>query len=151
MKAGKLMKLRVTTVSPDLSVEQAHQWMLRLGIRHLPVLVEHKMTGIVSDRDLLLVIGRSPDGNDFIYPQKSVGEVMTLSPRVASAGTSISKLAQMMVEEKLDAVPIVTRDNALLGMVTSSDLLLLLTEMPEEAVPTFSWEVRQIDTVPAQA
>lgn len=151
MKAGKLMKLRITTVSPDMTVEQAHGWMLRLGIRHLPVLTEHTLAGIVSDRDLLLVISKSSDGQRFVYPPKTVGEVMTLSPRVAGVDVSISAIARLMVEEKLDAVPIVSKDNTLLGLLTSSDLLLLLTEMPEETLPAVAYEVRRIDTLPASA
>ena len=150
MKARKVMRLEVTTVPPDLSVEQAHKLMLKLGIRHLPVVSEHKLAGILSDRDILLACTRNKDGT-FIYPSSTAGEVMALSPEVAGPDAHVAQLAQAMVEGKIDALPIVSRDNQLLGLVTSTDLMLLLTEMPAEAEPALSYQLRRVDTLPARA
>lgn len=150
MKAGKVMKLEVTTIPPELSVEQAHILMLELGVRHLPVVSEHKLAGIVSDRDLLLVSTRG-QGGKLVYPELTVGEVMSLSPEVAGPDVPVAALARTMVEGKIDALPIVSKDNELLGLVTSTDLLLLLTELPAETQPLLSYQVRRVDTLPAQA
>jgi len=150
MKASKVMKLEVTTIPPELSVERAHGLMLKLGVRHLPVVSEHTLAGIVSDRDILLASNRGKDG-EIAYPAMTVGEVMSLSPRVAGPNVPVAELAKTMVEEKLDALPIVSSENKLLGLVTSTDLLLLLTEMPAEGQPTLSYLLRRLDTLPARA
>jgi acetoin utilization protein AcuB len=144
------MRLEVNTVPPELSLEQAHELMLKLGVRHLPVVSGHKLAGVVSDRDILLACTRSPDGA-FSYPESTVGEVMTLSPEVAGPDVHVAQLAQAMVERKIDALPIVSGDNDLLGLVTSTDLLLLLTELPPEGEPTFSYRLRRLDTLAAHA
>jgi len=150
MKARKVMRLEVTTVPLELSVEQAHTLMLKLGVRHLPVVSEHKLAGILSDRDVLLACTRNADGT-FLYPSLTVGEVMTLSPEVAGPDVHVAQLAQAMVEGKIDALPIVSKDNELLGLVTSTDLMLLLTEMPSETEPMLSYQIRRVDTLPTRA
>jgi len=150
MKARKVMRLEVTTVPPELTVEQAHKLMLKLGVRHLPVVSEHKLAGILSDRDILLACSRDKAGK-FSYPPTTVGELMSLSPEVAGPDVHVAQLAQAMVKGKIDALPIVSKDNDLLGLVTSTDLMLLLTEMPIETEPTLSYQLRKVDTLPARA
>ncbi len=150
MKASKVMRLEVTTIPPEMPIDRAHGLMLKLGVRHLPVVSEHALAGIVSDRDILLASTRDKDGR-FVYPPSTVGEVMSLSPEVAGADVPVAELARKMVEGKIDALPIVSKENALLGLVTSTDLLLLLTEMPEEAQPTLSYHLRRVDSLRARA
>lgn len=149
MKAHKVMKLEVTTVPPEMPIEHAHKLMLELGVRHLPVVSAHKLAGIVSDRDILLACTRGKDA--LVYPRSAVGEVMALAPEVAGPDISVARLARTMVESKIDALPIVSKDNDLLGLVTSTDLLLLLTALPEETQPKLSYQLRRVDRLPANA
>ena len=44
------------TVSPDVEVEEAALWLLESAYRHLPVMEEDQLLGIVSIRDLLWAI-----------------------------------------------------------------------------------------------
>ncbi len=41
------------TVSPDVSVSEAADWLLETGYRHLPVAVGDELLGIVDIRDVL--------------------------------------------------------------------------------------------------
>jgi CBS domain-containing protein len=43
----------VVTIGPDAPVEEAAQEMVRAGVRHLPVISEQDLIGIVSMRDLV--------------------------------------------------------------------------------------------------
>jgi len=46
--------------SPDIDVEEAARWLLEVGYRHMPVMSEGELLGIVSIRDLLwALIGES--------------------------------------------------------------------------------------------
>ena len=143
MEASMLMTLEVTTIPPELSLEQAHQLMIKLGARHLPVVSGGKLAGIVSDRDILLKIGQEKDGR-FVYPDQTVGEVMTLAPISAGVNASVAELAKVMIGKKIDALPIVTRENELIGLVTSSDLLALVSALPTERQPMLSFQVRRV-------
>jgi len=52
-KVAEVMTPRPLTLSPDDTVEHARFIMLEHGFRHLPVVEEKKLTGIVSLRDVL--------------------------------------------------------------------------------------------------
>lgn len=44
------------TFSPDVDVEEAARWLLEVGYRHMPVMDEGELLGIVSIRDILWAI-----------------------------------------------------------------------------------------------
>lgn len=136
MKALNVMTLDVATTSRDATIEQAHAVMLRLGVRHLPVVSGGTLVGILSDRDVLLCA--SHDGDDFVYPQSLVEEHMSMAPVTAALHTPLAELAKLMLEHKIDALPIVLPHNELLGLVTSSDLLRVVGVLPDtcDASPT---------------
>lgn len=139
MRAETLMKVDVITVAPDLPVAAAHQLMRERHLRHLPVVVGDALAGIVSDRDILLVAGKGPNG--FVYPPSTVGEIMSLAPLSAGSNVPVSELARIMLEAKIDCLPIITRANVLLGVVTSSDLLRVLAELPPDKQPAISFQI----------
>jgi len=150
MRAHKLMKLEVITVPPDLPVAAAHHLMLTRRLRHLPVVSGERLAGIVSDRDILLIAGRGERGT-FVYPQLTVGEVMSLGPISAGPNAPVTELAKTMAESKIDCLPVVTPQGTLVGMVTSTDLLLLLTWLPRDRVPELSFEIRRSADLAAKA
>ena len=41
------------TFTPDIDVEEAARWLLEVGYRHMPVMADGELLGIVSIRDLL--------------------------------------------------------------------------------------------------
>ena len=151
MKASKIMTLDVVSVPADLSVERAHQLMRKLEVRHLPVISEGRFAGLVSDRDLLLVIGQGKEPGTFVYPQLVVGQVMSLAPISAGPEVPVTELAKKMLAAKIDALPIVSPEQALIGLVTASDLVRVLAELPPEAQPTLSYQLRRIDDLRARA
>jgi CBS domain-containing protein len=53
---GQWMSSEPDTVSPDVEVEEAARWLLEAGYRHLPVMEDGQLLGIVSIRDLLWAI-----------------------------------------------------------------------------------------------
>lgn len=150
MKANKIMALDVVAVPVDFPVEQAHQLMRKLEVRHLPVLAEGRLAGIVSDRDILLVSGSRGASGELVYPQLSTGEVMSVAPIAAEPDLPVSQLAKLMIEAKIDSLPIISAKGDLLGLVTSTDLLRVLAELPGEAQPTLSYHLRRVDP-PARA
>jgi acetoin utilization protein AcuB len=152
MKACKIMTLEVVAVPAALSIEKTHQLMRRLEVRHLPVVAEGRLAGMVSDRDLLLVIGKEDSGSEaFIYPPLTVGEVMSRAPISAGPEVPVSHLARLMLEAKIDSLPIVTAKQELVGLVTSSDLLRVLALLPDDVPPTFSYHLHRVDDLHARA
>ncbi|MEK7252629.1 MAG: CBS domain-containing protein [Actinomycetota bacterium] len=51
------------TFSPDVEVEEAARWLLEVGYRHMPVMEDGELLGIVSIRDLLwALLGENAGG-----------------------------------------------------------------------------------------
>jgi CBS domain-containing protein len=54
MKASCVMTREVHCITPEGPLAQAWATLTRLRVRHLPVLFDGRLVGILSDRDLLL-------------------------------------------------------------------------------------------------
>ncbi len=127
MKAMQAMTRNVVYIYEDDTLEVAQDIMKEWDIRHLPVVRDRVLVGILSDRDLLVHAEGSISNSKL--SERSVRETMTKKPIVSCAGDSISHIAGLMVENKIDCVPIVEDDShELIGLVTSTDLLNLLRE-----------------------
>jgi len=49
------------TFSPDVEIEEAAAWLLEVGYRHMPVMADGELLGIVSMRDILwAMLGGTP-------------------------------------------------------------------------------------------
>ncbi|MFO0595246.1 MAG: CBS domain-containing protein [Myxococcaceae bacterium] len=142
------MTLEVVAVPPEFPLEQAHHLMLEHGMRHLVVMSGLRMCGVLSDRDVLLAATRRP-GGALVYPNVSVGEVMSLAPVSATTRTPISELAHTMLHGHIDAIPIIERDR-LVGLVTSSDLMRVLAMLPTRT-PVLEFHVRRASELTAAA
>ena len=143
MKASRVMTRTVHCITPQVTLERAWRLMQRHHVRHLPVLWGDKVVGVLSDRDLL--VNAEPGlGGAIAFPHLTASDAMTRKPVTALETASISSLAHLMLEAQFDCVPIVDREDTLVGLVTSADLLELLAEPEQESeVMPFSFAVRR--------
>lgn len=143
MKASRIMTKDVHCITPEVTLTRAWALMGKLNVRHLPVTWGGKLVGILSDRDLLARATRGGDGG-MIFPVGTVSEAMTKNPVAVPASAAVSKIAALMLEYRIDSVPIVALDQSLVGLVTTTDLIELLTE-PEQVsdVLPFSFALRE--------
>lgn len=140
MQASKPMTRNVIVVPAELRLDVAYTIMLRHRIRHLPVVQGGALIGILSDRDILLHAVPGPDGAPKVAPAP-VATAMTPTPVTCEVSTSVTELVRIMTEQKIDAVPVVSASGRLLGLVTSTDLLLLLLERDEARPLPFEFEI----------
>lgn len=125
------MTRNVIVVPPELTLNAAWQIMVRQHIRHLPVVRAGALVGMLSDRDILSHAYRVPDGAVHVPEKLIVAEVMTPTPiETCETSTDVADLARTMTEKKIDAIPVV-RGLKLVGLVTSTDLILLLIDRNE--------------------
>jgi acetoin utilization protein AcuB len=133
------MTKTVVTVKPHDTVRQARELLSKHRINQLPVVVNDKLVGIVTDRDIRdaypssLRLLRGKDIDDFADAH-TVEEVMTYNVIVVNPHTSLREATQRLRRQRLGALPVV--DNAqLVGIITRSDLLdALLAESPQETL-----------------
>ncbi len=137
MELKLVMRMPVHTVKPRDSVAHARAVLEELRINQLPVVVNGRLAGIVTDRDLrdanratqvaANVSGSKAPADPDAIPVEAVmsSNVLTLGP-----ADDIAEAARLMVRERIGSVPIVEA-RELVGIVTRSDLLRLLASGSE--------------------
>jgi acetoin utilization protein AcuB len=125
------MKFAVHTVKPLDSVAHARALLEEHRINQLPVVVNGRLVGIVTDRDLrdaprAVQIASAEAGDKGTAPttpeQIPVETVMTTNVLTLEPKDSLTRAASLMRQERIGAIPIV--ENGLLrGIITRSDIL----------------------------
>jgi CBS domain-containing membrane protein len=148
MRTAAAMTRDVVVVPPEMLLRAARKIMEHARIRHLPVVKHGRLQGILSDRDLLRFEGGDLDGMATL-----VSEAMTPAPITCAISTTISRVAQIMLEHKIDSLPVVDPSGTLVGLVTSSDLLQLLVESADvQALPFhYRLHLREEDGLAAES
>ena len=109
---------------------EARQRMVGERIRHLVVVDDARVVGIVTDRDIRLNLP-SPATSlsvweiNFLLAKLTVGGVMSTSVLVVDPERPIADAARIMMEHKIGALPVVD-EGRLVGIVTESDFVRAL-------------------------
>jgi CBS domain-containing protein len=134
MKVSDLMSRKLIVVAPDDPVERAVKLLRYRGIRHLLVLQAGDLVGIISDRDVKRALdpgrGRKKKvmnigGLFFLLEPVYVHEIMSRNVLSIGPGATARQAAEMMVAERLGALPVVDKGK-LVGILTETDLLRYL-------------------------
>jgi acetoin utilization protein AcuB len=121
--ADQIMQRQVVSVSADDDVAQAWRILREQGIRQAPVLTDNaQLIGIVSERDLLTAINIDA-GHVVESLTRQVRDVMTTPVVAAEPVTDIRRIAAVMLERRVDGVPITSQTGRLVGFVSRSDIL----------------------------
>lgn len=135
MNAEEIMTREVNTVSEDVSVGEALQLLANLDIRHLPVTRDGELVGMISDRDmrdagLSLVPDVAQIDRARALHSQPVSEIMSSDVISVDPSTPVPEIANLLVEEKIGAVPVVDEhDNSLVGLVSYVDILRAAAEV----------------------
>ena len=93
--------------------------MANRAFRHVLVVdPDERLHGVISDRDVLRALSRTPDWNN-----KTVREIMTHDPFTTIPDCLISVAVREMLEKRINCLPVVGADGRVCGILTSTDLL----------------------------
>lgn len=126
MRIDGWMKHPVHSVKPLDSVVHARALMERLRVNQLPVVVNGRLVGIVTDRDVrdaypsVAESGMATSTGD--PAQVPVESVMAFAVVTLGPEQSMVEAARLMRRERIGALPIV-HDGHLVGILTRSDVL----------------------------
>lgn len=121
MKVKSWMVTEVITASPEDTVEEAIQMMRRFSIRHIPVIENGELVGLVTESNLRAYL--SPE-----RLQLPLKEVMILNPITVDPETSIDEAARIIYKYKIGGLPVVSKDK-LVGIITITDILEAFIEL----------------------
>jgi len=125
----------VISVPGSTPVLEARALMLKEGFRHLLIVEDGRVYGIVTDRDIRLNLP-SPATSlsvwevNYLLARLTVAEVMTKSVIVIDPERDAREAARIMIDHKIGALPVMEGDR-LVGIVTETDLLRALAGFPE--------------------
>ncbi len=129
-------------IPADTKLSEAYKIMQDKGIRHLPVIENFKIVGIVTDRDLRLATSKLAEHP--FDPQTSVNNIMSRPVKTTSPEDPIESAAQLMRELKIGCLPVV-EENSLVGIITNSDLLDALILLTGVHQPSGRLDIRLLD------
>ncbi|MCW3995202.1 MAG: CBS domain-containing protein [Candidatus Bathyarchaeota archaeon] len=139
----EIMTPNVVTINPEAKMDKAAKMM---GERHIGSLIVEKYdtpVGIVTERDLLSkVFAKGKDPRD-----ESVENVMSYPLITIGSTAKIKEAAQMMIKKKGRLA--VFDEGKMAGIITASDLVKSLPEVPETQVVVDDFMTREVITAEA--
>lgn len=152
--ASDVMNPRVLTVQEDMTVRELANYLVDQEISGAPVVDgSGKLVGVVSVTDIARALAKEPgldgEGSDFFaseweegvsreefedlaldQTEVTVAEIMTPSVYTVGEETPVSEIAETMIESHVHRL-LVTREDRVVGIISTSDLLGLLVEDKE--------------------
>jgi acetoin utilization protein AcuB len=120
----KYMTTDVQTIGDEQPMSVAHTLMRNQHIRHLPVLHQGKVVGIVTDRDLRLV-----ETFQDVDPTKiPVSEAMTPDPYVVNPEASLDEVVSTMAAKKYGSA-VISDHGHVVGIFTTVDACSAFAEL----------------------
>jgi CBS domain-containing protein len=122
-----LMTVNPTTISPNESLRTIIGMMKSEGYRQLPVVDQGKLIGMVTDRDVRLVIN-SPmvlhdrEQDEALLDKITAEGCMTPNPITVSPNTPVHRAAEMLSVYKFGALPVI-ENNVVVGIISVTDFL----------------------------
>lgn len=121
---NRYMTVNPRTVAPADPISVAHDLMREHGFRHVPVVHDGKLIGIVSDRDLHLLEALRYESAD----QVTVAEVMRRAVSTIAPDAPLDEAIERMSRERCDALAVVGK-TGVVGIFTATDALWALTDL----------------------
>jgi CBS domain-containing protein len=135
-KVSDVMATNPRTVASDLDTRSfVHDYVMRQGVRALPVVDDGRLVGIMSITD-------AKDVPTDSWPVVPVGRIMTPTPlKTTTPGTELSEVIQQIGEEGVHQLPVV-EGGQLVGMITRADILRYLQVTGELGSASGRWQQR---------
>lgn len=135
--AGELMSSPVITVTPDVSIGQANQLMTRYNVTVLPVVRDNGgQENGAHPAGLLGMISRMVAEKAIFHKLGSlpVADYMTTEIATIPESGTLADIQRLIVENRQRLIPVV-RGEAIVGVITRTDLLSLLVHDPAHLSP----------------
>ena len=114
------------TVDIDAPLAEAHQLMREHRFRHLPVTSNGKIVGVLTDRDISLILGPDFERPDEREPKVRNAHIEEAC--IVPASTPVAKVARLMADNRTGSA-IVTKHDKLVGIFTVTDACRALAEV----------------------
>lgn len=144
LTAKEIMNKKVITIKKDASINELSELLVNNKISGVPVLDENgNLAGIVSEGDIIV------QNSDLHFPRyfklldaiiyleslnkfkrslqkhlaTKVEDIMTVKVKTAGEDTPINEIADIMLDSRVNRLPVMDKNNKLVGIITRADIL----------------------------
>ena len=156
LTAADAMQLEVETVAPGLGLIELERRFLTLGISGFPVLEDERLVGIVSRSDVVRILSVERSNQEQLadfdrafddpsHPAETgtadvearvgrraegfqVRDAMVRQVVSVQRDRPLAEVAQLMPDKHVHRLPVIDRDDRLVGLLTSLDLVRLFAK-----------------------
>jgi len=123
MKIKEVMSVNPACCTPNDTAQNVAKIMCDTNVGSLPVVADYQsrsLIGMITDRDLCCrVLAHGLDGKS-----TTIQEFITYNPAICRDGENIEKCERLMQEHQVRRIPVVDKDNQVIGIVAQADLAL---------------------------
>ena len=123
MKVAEWMVKNPIVVTLDQKVQDCVDLMREHSIRHLPVVENHRLIGLVTESDLREVFLAS------LIEDLTIEGVMITEPLTVTPETEIEDAAKLIYYHKIGGLPVVDVYGQVVGIITVADLVEAFIEL----------------------
>ncbi len=118
MQAKEIMTKGVDSVTPETTIQEAARKMERHNVGILPVSESGELKGLLTDRDI--AVRAAARGVD--PAATKVSDIMSKNPVFCHEDDDIKSIAKLMEANRVRRLPILNKDERLVGIVSLGDL-----------------------------
>ncbi len=120
------MSTRLETLTSADRLIDADLLVRRANVRHIPVVDDGQLVGLLSERDIRRyapsILDNTPERYNRIFEQVTVGMVMTKGVATISPDEKVVEAVRVMLTEQRGCLPVV-EGGKLVGIITRRDIL----------------------------
>jgi CBS domain-containing protein len=149
LKVRDVMTRNVITVSPEQSIMEVVKILAESKVSGLPVVKEGKIVGIITEADILDLVGKKnllavDEGALREKGVTKVKEIMKKVVIVANEDDGLDRAVLLMSLYKVKRLPVVDKKNNIVGIIARDDIIKSISKMMAAAAPP-----EKVEKVPA--
>lgn len=141
MNVVDIMTAKPVTVRTDNTLRDALEHMDRVGCHHLPVVgSDGHLVGVVTDRDCRMALNspyvmRERWQDEELVDNLRIRTIMSPAPIIIEPDAPAEEAARLMLTNRIGCLPVM-RSETLIGIITTSDILLAFMNMQKHPILT---------------
>jgi CBS domain-containing membrane protein len=130
MQVRDIMSTDLITLNEDDDLDLAQLEMSWAGIRHLPVVAEDRLVGLVTHRDILgsmcsVFAELDNQQQSELFRMVAVSAIMSREIQTVGPEVDAARAARVLLKSKIGCLPVVEDKDHLVGIVTEADFVQL--------------------------